>query len=174
MEYHDFSQNTEQDIIVNYFGGEFIGTLLDMGANDGITLSNTYFLIQQGWKGTFVEPSPTAYLRLIAHHQIHTDLQFFNCAIGSYDGTILLPASGEFLGTGDIALVSSTTDAETDRWAGMEFTDMTVEVKTFKSFLHASRYKTFDFISLDIEGMDLEVLQQMNLKELGTKLIARK
>ena len=173
MTYHDYSQSQEQDIIVDYFGGEFTGTLLDIGANDGITLSNSYFLIQQGWKGTLVEPSPIAYERLVNTHTSNFDsLQFIDCAIGSYDGKVILHESGELLGTGDVGLVSSIVDAETKRWKPMvKFTDVEVEVKTFKTILHLSRYKTFDFITFDIEGMDLEVLPQMNLRELKTKLI---
>ena len=39
-----YSQNNEQDIILQYFGNRK-GFFLDIGANDGITLSNTYALL---------------------------------------------------------------------------------------------------------------------------------
>jgi hypothetical protein len=53
------SQNREDDYILAYFG-DFVGRFLDVGAMDGITISNTYALAQKGWKGVCVEPDPQA------------------------------------------------------------------------------------------------------------------
>ena len=58
-----FSQNNEQQIIANYFGN-FKGTFADIGANNGVTLSNTYALSLAGWYGLCVEPAPSAFDRL--------------------------------------------------------------------------------------------------------------
>ena len=40
-----------------------------------------------------------------------------------------------------------------------------VEVKVFrwKTFLNRVKYKTFDFISIDAEGLDLDILRQIDL-----------
>ena len=43
--------------------------------------------------------------------------------------------------------------------------------RQLKKMLESTKYKTYDFISLDIEGMELDVLPQMDLNKLGTKLI---
>ena len=43
-----YSQNNEEQVILDYFGNK-IGNLLDIGANDGITLSNSRKLIELGW-----------------------------------------------------------------------------------------------------------------------------
>jgi aminopeptidase-like protein len=40
----------------------------------------------------------------------------------------------------------------------------------WKYFLEQSELKEFDFISMDIEGMELEVLPQMDLNELKVYL----
>ena len=37
---------------------------VDIGANDGITLSNTYFLEKNGWDGIAVKPIPSVYEKL--------------------------------------------------------------------------------------------------------------
>ena len=52
----DYSQTGEQQVIFDYFGPEFKGTFLDIGANDGVTFSNTYGLSLKGWRGVCVEP----------------------------------------------------------------------------------------------------------------------
>lgn len=167
----NFSQNNEQEIILNFFGDK-VGTFLDCGANDGITLSNTYALVWKGWGGTLVEASPVAYERLLKTHPTNFNLVMLNVAAGSYDGEIVLHESGELLGKGDVALVSSTRQDETERWTAlnMPFKDVTVPCKTFESMQKMTKHKKYDFVSLDIEGMELDLLPQMNFDELETKL----
>lgn len=168
----NYSQNNEQEIITNFFG-DFKGTFLDIGANDGITLSNTYALVLAGWNGTLIEASPRAYSRLLENMPFDKDLTMLNLAVANYDGDIILHESGELLGQGDVALVSSTREDETQRWSSlkMPFTDVKVPCRTFASMQEQTKRKTYDFISMDIEGMELDVLPQMDLKALECKMI---
>lgn len=62
----DYSQNREQAVILRNLAG-INGTLLDIGANDGITFSNTRALVELGWSGVLVEPSRTAFLKLCSN-----------------------------------------------------------------------------------------------------------
>lgn len=167
----NYSQNNEQEIISSFFKGTK-GTFLDIGANDGITLSNTYALVLDGWKGTLIEASPKAFERLKATNHLHPHVELYNLAVGSYDGEIVLHESGELLGQGDLALVSSTRQDEVHRWDSLHipFTDVTVPCVTFKTLLERIHLKQFDFISMDIEGMELDVLPQMDFNALGTRL----
>jgi len=167
----NYSQNNEQDFILKLFG-DFVGSFLDIGANDGETLSNTYALSQLGWAGTCIEASPAAYERLVKTHEGNNNLVLLNFAVGSYDGEIVLHESGELLGTGDIALVSSTRQDETERWSSlnMPFKDVKVPVFTFTSAMGRTPQKTFEFVSVDIEGMEVEVIPQIDFAALGTKM----
>jgi FkbM family methyltransferase len=167
-----YSQSNEQEIILNYFG-DFTGIFLDIGANDGITLSNTYALVQKGWAGTLVEASPKAYERLIKIHPSNYNLVLLNVAVGAEDGEIEFYESGELLGKGDVALVSSTKIEETERWKSlnMPFEKITVPVVTFKKMLESTKHHNhYDLISIDIEGMEYEVVPQINFTALGTKM----
>lgn len=165
------SQNDEEKFILEYFG-DFKGHLLDIGANDGKTLSNSFALVEIGWAGSFVEASPKAYGRLRGLHGLGGRLQIINVAVGSYDGEIELNESGELLGTGDVALVSSTRQDEVDRWVSlnMPFNKVTVPVVTFETLLERCLYGLFDFLTIDIEGMEPEVVPQINFTELGVKM----
>jgi FkbM family methyltransferase len=173
-----YSQNNEQEIIFNYFKNlpDFewrFGTLLDIGANDGKTLSNSLALIESGWNGLLVEASPKAFERLEEQHNA-TDrqVQLINVAVGSYDGTIEFNESGELLGKGDVALVSSTRQDEMDRWVSlnMPFEKITVPVVTFATLMDQSIYGEFDLVSVDIEGMEPEVVPQIDFTKLCTKM----
>ncbi|MFO0454037.1 MAG: FkbM family methyltransferase [Pseudomonadota bacterium] len=154
-----YSQNNEQDIILQYFGNRK-GFFLDIGANDGITLSNTYALQLQEWKGVLIEPSEEAFNRIKASNGV----QKFNVAIGTEDGHCTFHEMGNHLNAGDVSLLSTIKKTELKRWPGVEFKERMTEVWTYKTLLKHSRLKFFDFISIDAEGVDYEILEQIDLK----------
>lgn len=164
-----WSQNNEEEIILRYFG-DFIGTFADLGSNDGITLSNTFALHLKGWIGTLVEPAPEAFKRLETNYLGSKDT-LINAAVSDFNGEATLHDSGEHLGTGDVSLLSTLSDESKKRWSKESFNDVKVPVVNFATMLGISKIKTFDFISLDIEGAELTVLPQMDLNALGCKLL---
>ena len=64
---------------------------------------------------------------------------------------------------------------ETTRWreAGIGYVEYKVDCFTWDSFVDKFHLKNrnFDIISIDIEGMDYDVLIQMNLEALGCKVL---
>lgn len=162
------SQNNEEKIIADYFQATK-GIYLDLGANDGITLSNTYGLYKVGWDGICVEASPKAYQRLLENQPKSKCIEL---AVGSYDGWIEFNESGELLGIGDTSLVSSTKPEEMKRWESLNipFNLLTVRCVTFDTLLKESLLNKIDFLSIDIEGMELEVLPQINFNKLGIRM----
>ena len=173
--YH--GQNKEDEIInnliVSKYGSDFKGTILDLGANDGITLSNSRYFIENGWNGILVEAGKLPYQKLMA--TILPNTIAINCAIGNQDGFLTFYESTNLLDANDVGLVSSLVADETQRWrnAGIGFTEYQVECFTWESFRDKFHLKSqnFDIISIDIEGMDYDVLIQMNLNELGCKIL---
>lgn len=66
-EEHKFYSQYQQDQYVyeNFFKNKKNGIFVDIGAHDGITLSNTYFFEQtMGWTGICIEPIPEVYTQL--------------------------------------------------------------------------------------------------------------
>ena len=59
-------------IIEKFFSDKKDGTFVDIGAHDGVTFSNTYFLESAGWKGVAVEPIKEVYEKLIKNRQCIT------------------------------------------------------------------------------------------------------
>jgi len=168
-----FSQNLEEQWISDYFGDE-VGVLLDLGANDGITLSNSRAAILSGWDGVLVEADRTAFMRLYSVYRRwrHQGVECHNVAVCAHDGTLTLYESGEHLGHGDTGLLSTLVEAERDKWASTtDFTPRQVEAVTFRSLLRRSEYANFDLVTMDIEGMDETVLTQMDLTSLGVRML---
>lgn len=164
----NYSQNKEQEVILEYFKDQPTGTFLDIGSNDGVTLSNVKAIADKGWCGCFLEPSPAAFHRLKKNYQHGKKgcFYFYNFAISTFNGPATFYDSGELLKQGDVSLVSTLKHEETKRFASvLSYTEIEVPCLTWKTFLNRSSIKKFDMLSCDVEGMEIEILEQMDLTD---------
>lgn len=166
-----YSQNKEEQHILEYFKNHYNpGTLLDIGANDGITFSNSKRLIELGWKAVLVEPSDAGWEKLLELHGSNEKVVLVAAAIGTYNTTGILHESAAHVpGGADRALVSTLKKSEKDRWVDVTFNQKEVDILNYKTLCERCRINVFDFISIDAEGMDLEILAQIDLS--ATKLL---
>ena len=163
-----YSQNNEDAEVIKYFGDK-VGTFIDIGANDGITLSNSRALVELGWTGAFVEPSPTSFNRLKENYKGIDGLYFYNYALGVTNGELEFWDSETHLNQGDHGLLSTLSEDEKMRWKDQKYNKIKVECFRWRTFLNRLKIKQFDFISLDAEGLDLEILNQIDLR--GTSCV---
>ena len=65
--FESFSQfNQDKFIFENFFPVKSDGVFVDIGAHDGITLSNTWFFENYlGWTGYCFEPNPSLFAKLV-------------------------------------------------------------------------------------------------------------
>ncbi len=158
-----YSQNSEQDIILTHFNGR-IGTFLDLGAFDGIRLSNVRALAELGWSGVMVEPSPGVFIKLKENYKDFPLIELYECAVG--DVTAELPFQN------NENAVGSFHKHETKRWEGVEtFDEIPVQCIEINELIAKSKYKQFDFISIDCEGVDYDIAIRLNYDTLGTKMV---
>jgi FkbM family methyltransferase len=166
------SQNNEEELILRHFGNR-IGCVLDVGANDGTTLSNSYAAIERGWSAVLVEPAPSAWSRLIALHADRIASGQVEChqlAIAHVTGHMLFHESAEHLGKGDVALLSTLSENEAKRWTS-SFTTVGVETLKWDAFRKKTAHTVFNLVSIDCEGMDYWILSQMDLKGMGVEML---
>lgn len=160
-----YSQNKEEEVILKYFEGK-TGAFIDIGANDGITFSNTRALAERGWKGVLVEPSPKAFEILKMRYEGHKGFYIYPYAIGGHNGKAMLQESGPLCTANDVGLVSTFHSHEMDRFKStVKYEPVEVKIFKWKTFLNRLTLKEFDFISMDIEGNELEVLPDMDLSK---------
>lgn len=165
-----YSQNREQDVILEYFGLSAY-TFLSIGENDGETLSNVRALANLGWRGVCVEPDPVAFKKLFELYRTRTDVFCYPYAISDKTGTATFYSSGTHLKSGDTGLLSTLKKGELKRWKEEKFEEVEVETKTWDDFNKIIPYSEYDFISIDAEGMDYQILKQMDLEVMNTKMV---
>lgn len=164
------SQNNEAQIVSNYFKG-FKGTVLDIGANDGKTFSNSYDLIQSGWSGALFEPG-SIFSKLEKLYEGNKKVSCYKLAIGEKEEQVTFYESGAHVKNGtDTGLVSTLDWNETIRWSiqGVEFTERKVQAVPFSWVLKC--HKQFEFITIDAEGFDFQILKQINLDQVGCRCL---
>jgi FkbM family methyltransferase len=150
-----YSQNDEERVILEVFDGRPPARLLDIGAYDGKTFSNTLALIERGWGGVLVEPAPRPFLSLVERHGKNPEIVLVNCALFQRAGFSLFHDS-----RGDA--VSTISDNHAVAWSTQvphwdEYLVWTVEPqKLLKRVGH-----DFAFVSIDVEGCNVEVFQAM-------------
>lgn len=160
-----YSQNAEEEVILKYFQGK-TGTFIDIGSNDGITFSNTRALAERGWKGVLVEPSPKAFAKLKELYNGHKGFYLYPYALGSHNGKAMLQESGPLCSASDVGLVSTFHAHEMDRFKRtVSYTPTEVKIYKWKTFLNRLTIKEFDFISMDCEGGEMDILPDMDLSK---------
>lgn len=75
-----YSQSDEEAIILAHVGEK--GYVLDVGAFDGRRYSNSLALIEKGWRGVLIEPSPSAFISLLELHGNNPNVTLINAAMG--------------------------------------------------------------------------------------------
>lgn len=166
-----YSQNGE-DVIALFYFGEFKGNILSIGENDGKTLSNALLLIEQGWNAVLVEPSEKCFKQLKERHKGNDKVQCVKYAIAEEEGVFEFHESGSHLSINDHSLLSTLIESEKERWKGTaEFTKTKVKAITFDTLLEISDYKKFDLVSIDVEGLDWNILTQIDLEKIGCKML---
>ena len=165
-----YSQNKEERIILDYFGEEW-GTFLSIGENDGKTLSNVRALFESGWDGVCIEPDPKAFQKLKSLYAGIDGVSVHNVAISDKTGKATFYSSGTHLNKKDTGLLSSLKETETKRWKVEKFEEIEVNTIRWDEFYSSIPQKTFQFISVDTEGYDYEILSQMDLNAMDTRMI---
>lgn len=151
-------------IYCGVFGLKTDGAFVEVGANDGISWSNTYFLAQLGWRGLYVEPIEHLHAKCVANHKDHPNVQVAKCAVG--DGseiTMMQMGDTDYLYTGDPVFAEL-----------LQANKVTGQFKTVKLDNLLDSYKIpefFDLLVIDVEGMEKEVLIGFDIDRWLPKLV---
>ena len=152
-----FSQNDEEHYILNYFNQHpprHGHKLLDIGAFDGMTFSNTHALMKQGWEGIFVEASP----KMVAACQ--RNLKGLNAHI-CQACIVHEPVTGMIPFYDNDQATATTSTAHVEKWKALTpFEPIMLMPVHYKSILSVYG-KTFDMVSLDIEGQSAELFMKI-------------
>lgn len=158
-----------EDLLIQYIfnlRGINKPSYIDIGANDPFFLSNTAIFYEKGCRGINIEANPS----FVESFQIHRPEDInLNIGIGSEEKEL------EFNIINDPTL-SSFSKEECKKFVntGKYFIEKTIKVKvtTISNILDKYNNGIFpDFLSLDVEGLDFEILKTIDFNNSTPKVI---
>jgi FkbM family methyltransferase len=137
---------------------------LDIGAHHPHFLSNTFLFYQDGSRGINVEPDPALYAKIAHARPRDTNL---NVGVGKEPGHLdLYIMSSRTLNT------LSESEAKTYESQGYKIEDKRrVEVTTIDRIIEQHLGGAPEFLSVDVEGLDYEILASLDFEKYRPLLI---
>ena len=160
----DTSQYGEATEILKYFAGRDPKTLrfLDIGANDGVSNSNTAPLREAGWSGVMVEPCPQDFARLM-HNTLDSNVALVNAAV-VVDVHDAYPAIRLFhVNTLDgisSDQLSTLEQSHVERCKGYPFRKIWINPVTLVDLIEVFQ-GPFQFVNIDVEGTNAAVCKRL-------------
>ena len=151
-----YSQQGEDVYINNNYINKKVeeGIYLELGACDGITLSNTKFFEEKyNFKGILIEPLKNFFNKLLKNRPGNL---LFNYAIDYSKGQT------NFVGNTFTAGLSNTMESEFRDFHHGKNPDYLVDSVPIRDIIKKSNIKYIDFMSIDVEGGELVVLETMD------------
>jgi FkbM family methyltransferase len=163
-----YGQHREDVFIKTFFPNTNNGVCIEVGAYDGVSLSNTKHFEDIGWKSLCIEPIPSAFEKcktirkecyqccISDKDKDDTEFTIFHlndnlCAISSLEP--------------DQRLIQSHSHLITNT------TKINVKVRSLNSLLEELNFpKNIDFISVDTENTELDVLKGIDLNVYNVTL----
>lgn len=163
----DTSQNAEVTYMRAILDESVPKTIIDVGASDGQWYSTSKPFIEEGWRAVCIEPHPSVFATLEKNHAHNERVTCRKIAISDKNGTERL-----FLGNNGNMAVSTICTDENPWFNTVRSTNsVPVETATLDTILNEEGVTEIGILSIDAEGMDLEVLNGFDFKRFRPRVI---
>jgi tetratricopeptide (TPR) repeat protein len=171
---HEFKSQWGQDKFIFEHLMDFPnGTFLEVGALDGISLSNTYFFEKTlGWHGILIEMMPWVFPEITKQRP---GSRCFNCALSP--GTM----KQLFLDAGDRSGLLRYLDKREiqyleDHYRGIEpkpiFNLHWIETRPLMDIIMEAKLSCINYFSLDVEGAEIAILELIDFEKVQIDLFS--
>jgi len=150
-----------------FFRGVSTGLVVDVGAADGETGSNSWMLLKRPeWKGVLIEPLPSAFDLLKKRYKDSPGITCVNCAIGEEEGLRTLYCGGQ------VSTMKQEVKKASEEMHKTKYDMLQVPVRNLTKVLTEFGVREeIDFLSINAEGMDWEVWQTLDKAIYHPKLV---
>lgn len=164
---NSYSQNWEDVEIDKLLNFPKEGFYIEIGAYDPKRLSNSYRFYKRGWRGVVVEPNPSVRKKFL---RIRPRDVFINGGIGISNGHLnyykyLIPALNTF---------SKKTVLENKKKGFKVDKIEKIKILAVEDFLNKYVDKKIDFLSIDTEGFDYQIIRSWDWKYRPKVICAEK
>lgn len=151
---------------------------VDIGANDGIKLSNTYMLehsLDQNWSGLLIEADSAVFARLLQNRNSNKNTKY-NVALCNTDGIVeFMQIDGPQMLSGIVSEYDprhvERIKAEIAR-SGGSYKIVKMQGAKFTTILkNHPTIHTIDYLSIDVEGGEMKILESIDFSSIKVTLL---
>jgi FkbM family methyltransferase len=159
-----YAQNLEDVLLARVFEGKSDGVYVDVGAHDPEYLSVTKHFYDIGWHGVNVEPLDANFARFV--EQRPRDINVQAAVTADTEGgyiDMLVPADSAFATIYENIAARLPAETTVQR--------LRVPVRTLSGILDEYDVEDIDFLVVDVEGAEREVLESVDLTRFRPAVI---
>ncbi len=161
-----YSQEGEDLILLRYFEGKRRGFYVDVGAHHPLRFSNTHVFYEQGWSGLNIDAMPGSMepFRKVRPRDINLEV-----AVAAEPGELTYFMFEEPA----VNTLDPNVSAERVRSGNKLLKRCSVRAERFATILerHLPAGQAIDFLSIDVEGLDYEVLASNDWSRFRPEMI---
>ena len=164
-----YGQYKVDKYIAEFFGPDFIGTCIDVGAARPTRGNNTYYFEQKGWTVYCIEPNIKC---IPALTEARKNVFNFACGAQNLDEVEFTICTLE--GGNQEAVTSLTIDQrllEEHMIYNPTLEKVMVKLRTLDSFIEEQEIGKIDFVSIDTEGTEFDVLSGFDVQKYKPRLL---
>jgi FkbM family methyltransferase len=160
-----YSQHNQDYIVYeNFFKNKKDGFFCDIGGNHPLEINNTLYFERLGWSGIAFEPL----LHMTNLWSEHRKAKLFPVALSDSEGEVEFTVVKDSTGWEDmLSFVKETRNIEYK----YETEDIKVQTKIFKEVMRYENINHIDYLSLDVEGHELNVLKGIDFNEVRINVL---
>ena len=172
--FRGFVRPTPPDYVLYFFENSQNLFFVDVGANDGVSWSNSAALERYlGWDGICIEPNPNTHEHL---KSVRKCLCLNKCISSAEKELIFRNITGSWHGSSgllDFFEQDTIDEIEKEVASGNStYQDIKLTTSTLSSVLKQNKVEHINYLSIDCEGADFEVLQSLDFNEHQPDLIS--
>jgi len=161
----------ENIFIIKYFNGKKDGFIVDVGAADGVSVSNSFKLINDyDWRALLIEPFSGHFGQLKYLYGDNNKIILENVAVSNETKRAILYLKKE-IGCNCLREPETKSEDPKDNRLGPDIGKEEILVFTLNDLFKKYNIKDIDVLTIDTEGNDLAVLQGLNFEEYKPKII---
>jgi FkbM family methyltransferase len=152
----------EKELVWKFFGRKRDGVFVEVGANDPVAGSQTWLLEQNGWHGVLIEPQ-AALCEKLRRERNNSKVFQVACSGPEKEGEALLQVGAHH----GVSTLEKQIDSHGTQFVGTE----RVKVTTLDRVLQSAGVDRIDFLSLDVEGHEIEVMRGLDFEKFKPSLV---
>jgi FkbM family methyltransferase len=159
-----YSQDGQDKFVDGFFNGLENGLVVDVGAHNGITFSNSLFLEEtRHWKAVCIEPIPCVFKKLVAKRPNAINVNVA-CSDTNGNADFVMNSGGTEMLSGLYKEFDPRHHARVKRENSMKNNEgttivCTVPTRTLQSIFDEHNITHVNYLSIDVEGAEFSVLK---------------